>query len=234
MLENTEKFYDREYGEKGLNAQRRWPNEEFCRFMGRNFFVKPGEERKSTRILEVGCGTGANLRLLVEEGFDAYGIELSQEAVGQVPDLLGIRDGYNVVCGNMMELPWGDGYFSGIVDVFSSYCLNEMEFAVFVDEVYRTLEKGGLYFSYMPSKASEAFRNFAPAEKVDKSTLDGIRRKTSPYYGNFYPFRFMDGEDVKKFFNRERFEITDMEKVSRTYGMGKEQFEFIVFEVVKR
>ena len=106
MLENTEKFYDREYGEKGLNAQRRWPNEEFCRFMGRNFFVKPGEERKSTRILEVGCGTGANLRLLVEEGFDAYGIELSQEAVGQVPDLLGIRDGYNVVCGNMMELPW--------------------------------------------------------------------------------------------------------------------------------
>ena len=86
----------------------------------------------------------------------------------------------------------------------------------------------------MPSKASEAFRNFAPAEKVDKSTLDGIRRKTSPYYGNFYPFRFMDGEDVKKFFDRERFEITYMEKVSRTYGMGTEQFAFIVFEVVKR
>ena len=176
MLENTEKFYDKEYGEKGLNAQRRWPNEEFCRFMGRNFFVKPDYERKNIRILEVGCGTGANLRLLVEEGFDTYGIELSHEAVGQIPNLLGIQNGYNVVCGNMMELPWGNDYFCGIVDVFSSYCLNETEFSVFVDEIYRTLEKGGLYFSYMPSKASEAFYHFAPAEKIDK-----ILRKVEKY-----------------------------------------------------
>ena len=234
MQENTEKFYDKEYGEKGLDAQRRWPNEEFCRFMGRNFFVKPAYERKSTSILEVGCGTGANLRLLAEEGFDAYGIELSHEAVRRIPNLLGKQAGYNVVCGNMMELPWGNDYFSGIVDVFSSYCLNETEFAVFVDEIYRTLEKGGLYFSYIPSKDSEAFSDFTPAGKIDKSTLDGIRRKTSPYYGNFYPFRFMDEEDVARFFDKERFEILYMEKVSRTYGMGKEQFGFLVFEAAKR
>lgn len=233
MLQRTERFYDKTYGEEGLNAQRRWPNEEFCRFMGRRFFGKPDSERKLTKILEVGCGTGANLRLLAEEGFDAYGIELSHEAVDLVPHLLGKRNHCSVICGNMMELPWDGNYFHAIVDVFSSYCLDELEFTVFVEEIYRTLIKGGRYFSYTPSKGSEAFYNSSPSKRIDQSTLDGIRRVTAPYYGNFYPFRFMNIEDVESFFPKEKFEIHYIEKVSRTYGMCKERFEFIVFEAVK-
>ena len=46
----------------------------------------------------------------------------------------------------MMELPWWDGYFHGIVDVFSSFCLDETYFSVFFDEVYRTLARGGQIF----------------------------------------------------------------------------------------
>ncbi len=234
MVQNTKNFYEQAYGAEQLNAQRRWPNEEFCRFMGRNFFSESDEERKSTRILEVGCGTGANLRVLAAEGFDAYGIELSKKAVGLIPLLLGREAEFcKVVCGNMMELPWGDGYFHGIVDVFSSYCLDETNFSVFVDEVYRTLARGGRYFSYTPSKRSEAFLNCEPAERIDRSTVDGIQRKTSPYYGNFYPFRFMGSEDVERFFDKERFQVSYMEKTSRTYGRMRERFEFLVFEVIK-
>ena len=77
-LQDTKEFYENSYSCEKLGAQRRWPNEEFCRFMGRNFFSKDALERKSINILEVGCGTGANLRLLAEEGFAAYGIELSK------------------------------------------------------------------------------------------------------------------------------------------------------------
>ncbi len=75
--------------------------------------------------------------------------------------------------------------------------------------------------------------NCGPAEKIDRSTLDGIRRETSPYYGNFYPFRFMGPEDVERFFDKERFQISYMEKTSRTYGHMGERFEFLVFEVIK-
>ena len=39
---------------------------------------------------------------------------------------------------------------------------------------------------------------------------------------------------MARFFDKERFEILYMEKVSRTYGMGKEQFGFLVFEAAKR
>ena len=35
-------FYDVAYAHDGFGAQRRYPNEELCRFMGRNFFgVEP-------------------------------------------------------------------------------------------------------------------------------------------------------------------------------------------------
>ncbi len=147
MSQSTKNFYEQAYGAEQLKAQRRWPNEEFCRFMGRNFFSESDEERKSTRILEAGCGTGANLRVLAAEGFDAYGIELSKEAVGLIPLLLGREaELCKVFCGNMMELLWEDGYFHGIVDVLSSYCLDETDFAVFVDEVYRTLIRGADIF----------------------------------------------------------------------------------------
>lgn len=132
-----------------------------------------------------------------------------------------------------MDLPWNDGYFDAIVDIFSSYCLNETDFYVFVDEVYKKLSKGGKYFSYTPSKDSDAFINYKPANKLDESTLDGIKRKTSPYYGNFYPFRFMDLEDVKRFFTKDKFELNYIEKISRTYNFMNEKFDFIVFEAIK-
>lgn len=231
---DTKNFYDGSYSSEKLGAQRKWPNEEFCRFMGRNFFSMSAEERKRVNILEAGSGTGANLRLLAEEGFRAYGIELSDEAVKLAPFLLGKNtSNCEIVCGNMMSLPWNDETFEAVVDVFSSYCLNEEGYQIFIDEVYRTLRRGGKYFSYTPSKGSDAFVNYEPAKKIDASTLNGIYRESSPYYGNFYPFRFMDAGDIEKFFAGNRFKIDYLEKVHRTYRYMQEKFEFLVFEATK-
>lgn len=102
-----------------------------------------------------------------------------------------------------------------------------------MDEIYRTLETGGKYFSYTPSKGSDAYKNYEPAQKLDASTLDGIHRKTSPYYGNFYSFRFMDIEDIERFFDKKRWEVNYIEKVVRTYNFMQEKFEFIIFELTK-
>ena len=44
-----------------------------------------------------------------------------------------------------------DNKLDGIVDVFSSHCLNSEEGSYFLREVFRTLKVGGS-FSYFPSK----------------------------------------------------------------------------------
>ena len=90
----------------------------------------------------------------------------------------------------MTDCPFPAAHFDAVVDVFSSYCLDERSFRRFVAEITRLLRPGGRFFTYTPSKASDAFKNHAPAKLVDASTLDGVHRTGSPFAGNHYPFRF--------------------------------------------
>jgi len=80
-IQETEKWYERSYQSLGLEAQRRYPNEEMLRFLGCNLFKIPYESRKETCVLEVGCGSCSNLWVVAKEGFDAYGIDLSSESI---------------------------------------------------------------------------------------------------------------------------------------------------------
>jgi len=70
-------WYDDSYRSGGFSSQRRYPNEELLRFFGRHYFLLPPEQRRKIRILEVGCGSGANLWMIAREGFEAHGIDLS-------------------------------------------------------------------------------------------------------------------------------------------------------------
>ena len=137
------------YRAVGFGAQRRYPNEELCRFMGRNFFGLPPRQRRDVRILELGCGTASNLWMLGREGFDAYGIDLSPTALSLARRML---DSYattaSLQLGNMKALPFPDRFFDCVVDVYSTYCLDEVGFAQTLSEVSRVLKIGSLFFTY--------------------------------------------------------------------------------------
>jgi hypothetical protein len=88
-------------------------------------------------------------------------------------------------------------------------------------------------FSYFPSKTSDALIDFQPASFLDTSTLDGIHRKSSPYSGNHYPFRFMSVEQYRDDLNKVGLNVVYLETTSRTYRNRAEKFEFISVEAIK-
>jgi SAM-dependent methyltransferase len=230
----TKVWYDESYSRFGLSAQRRYPNEELVRFFGRHYFSMPAEQRRLTRVLEMGCGSGANLWMMAREGFDAYGIDLSPNAIdlcAQTLESWGVTATLNT--GSMTACPYPGEYFDTVVDVFSSYCLDEASFQTFLNEVSRLLRPGGLFFSYSPSKASDAFRNPRPSAQIDDSTLDGIHRETSAYYGNFYPFRFITREEYEMALAGRGLRTIYNETVGRTSRSGNEYFEFVVIVAEK-
>lgn len=233
-IEKVRAFYEASYSNLGFSAQRKYPNEELCRFVGRNFSQLSPDKKQSVRVLEVGCGSGANLWMLAREGFDTFGVDLSQESLVLAERML---DGYEVKAslraGDMTQLEFADGFFHSVVDVFSSYCLDAQNGQAFIASVSRVLAKGGLFFSYFPAKNSEAFTNHKPASMLDADTLSGIYRMDSPFAGNHYPFRFLHPLEYEQMLIEAGLEVQYSEVVSRTYGCRKEQFSFITIEARK-
>lgn len=124
----------------------KYPPEEVVRFVARNFFAVP--ERKSVRILEIGCGPGAVLWLLTREGFSVYGLDGSAVAVGQARERLA-REGLSaeLKVGDAAHLPWADRFFDAILDVECIYANSLADSRRIIEECQRVLKPGGVFFS---------------------------------------------------------------------------------------
>jgi 2-polyprenyl-3-methyl-5-hydroxy-6-metoxy-1,4-benzoquinol methylase len=59
----------------------KYPSEDLIRFVARNFYKS--EDRSRVKILEVGCGPGANLWFFAREGFSFSGVDGSAAAIEQ-------------------------------------------------------------------------------------------------------------------------------------------------------
>lgn len=227
MNDAAKQFHDGTYGKLGFAAQRFYPNEELLRFLGSYYFSVPLEKRKSVRVLEVGCGSGANLWMIAREGFEAHGIDLSTEGLGLCRQML---DRWQVSAslklGDMTATGYPDAHFDAVLDVFSANCFDENSFSAFLDEVTRILKPAGRFFSYTPSKNNNSFRDPGPSRWIDSSTLDGIHRSTSPFYGQFYPFRFTEPEEFEAQLVKRGFSVLRNERIGRTYRSRQEYFEF--------
>jgi len=227
MNDTAKTFHDGTYKTLGFAAQRFYPNEELLRFLGSYYFPISSADRKNIRILEVGCGSGANLWMIAREGFEAHGIDLSTEGLDLCRQML---DRWQVSAslrqGNMTATGYPDAYFDAVLDVFSANCFDESNCSTFLDEVTRILKPSGRFFSYTPSKNNDSFRDPGPSRWIDASTLDGIHRPTSPFYGQFYPFRFTDPEEYEALLVRRGFSILRNERIGRTYRSREEYFEF--------
>jgi len=234
-IQKTKTWYEESYLHRGLNSQRRYPNEELLRFMGRNYFGIPREDRKDIRILELGCGSCANLWMVAREGFSAYGLDLSTEAIrlGEIM-LKNWMVEASLQVGSMKQLPYENGHFDVVLDVFSAYCLDEADFEQCLGEVARVLKPGGCFFSYTPGKGSDAFQHCRPSRMIDASTLDGMKRSNSPFPNNDYPFRFVHPEEYRQVITSADMKVRYLETVRRSYFDRKEIFEHVVLEAEKQ
>ena len=221
------KFWESLY-KKNWEKQRIFPNEELCRFLGRNFKKKFG---KKINILDVGCGTGNNFQTFLHYGFNIFAIDVSEKCIEKCKKKFKKKH-IQFKKMNMTDIDNLNAKFDLITDVFSSYNLNQKDGTLFIDKVYNQLKNGGTFFSYFPSKNSKSWAR-EKKFKYDASTLNGFKFKSSPFFGNQGFFRFLSLKEYKKMLIKKGFKIKYLEKTSRTYNNLKEYFEFIVVEARK-
>lgn len=122
----------------------RWADTRFVEWCMRTF--GGAEDRSAVKFLELGCGFGAQLRFLWDEGFYAEGMDGSQTAVDflhTLPD----RKGIVVQVDLPADFPEADGGYSYdcIVDVCALQHIPDA--ALLIQKASRWLKPGGWIFS---------------------------------------------------------------------------------------
>jgi len=152
-----------------------YPIEELVRFIARNFYQ--AKLRKKVKILEIGCGTGANVWYLAKEGFDTYGIDASETAVKLSQKKLRKEHlNANLVPGLVDKLPWPNEFFDCVIDVECLTCNSEEDSQKIINDIYRVLKTDGKHFSILAKKGCWGDKT---GKKIDKTTYYSV--KEGPY-----------------------------------------------------
>lgn len=104
-------------------------------------------------VLDVGCGSGRDLRALSTLGLTCTGLDLSPTLASCAAHY----SGCSVITGDMRALPFRDAAFMGVWASASLLHLPRVEINRGLAECDRVLARGGVFFSSMKSGQGEGY-----------------------------------------------------------------------------
>lgn len=184
----------------------KYPGEDLIRFVARNFYQV--EDRSTIKILELGCGPGANIWFMAREGFSVYAIEGSQTAVDLTLQRLNQEVTHwtgEIRTGDFNALPYENDFFDAVIDI-EAITHNPFENAKGIyEEARRVLKPGGKLYS----------RTFAKGTIGDET---GEQLSHNCYLPDVGP---MSGKGQTRFTSEQ--DITELLKHFRSYDYEYQQ-----------
>jgi SAM-dependent methyltransferase len=195
----------------------RYPSESLVRFVGRSFRDVP--DRAAVRVLEVGCGTGANLWFLAREGFDVYGIDGSKVAVDRARERCE-EEGQSVDLrvGDIGRLPYEDACFDIVVDIECLYANSIANTRGILLEIRRVLKPGGRLFSmtFMTGTSGEGTGPTLPGEPNTYLEMSG-----GPFKKGYGVIRLSTEDDIRDLY--ATLELENLDYAARSDGDRKSE-----------
>jgi ubiquinone/menaquinone biosynthesis C-methylase UbiE len=189
----------------------KYPEIDFVRFIARNFYQK---DRKSVKLLEIGCGPGAHIWYMAREGFDTSGIDGSATAIKRAKIRLeseGLKADLRV--GDIEHLPWEDGTFDAVAD---NECLahnNKEALKMILKEARRVLKAQGLFYSRTFSDEVYKGKTYQKLSDMEYNTSsDGL------FAGRGF-FRVSNEESIRALYGSQ-FNILSLDKLDYTINNG--------------
>src|SRR3972149_10300374 len=102
------------------------------------------------RVLDFGCGAGNHLHFLVENGYEAYGVDVAPTALELAREhLADLRPGYPddrlaLMDGN--HIPFAEASFDAVIDRSGLGQNRAADIRDLIGEIWRVLKPGGHYF----------------------------------------------------------------------------------------
>lgn len=174
-----------------IHSRKEWggyPSEHVIRFVARNYYKL---DRSRVKILDFGCGTGANTWFLAREGFDTYAFDISESAI-KILNMRMIKEGLTVstLCSDGLNLPYRDNYFDAIIDNVSIFSNPVDDIRKMYVKCFKMLVSGGKLMSVVFDKNTTGF---GTGKKIEPGTFDGIEKGP------------IQGLGMRHFFDKEEF-----------------------------
>ncbi|MDH5461001.1 MAG: class I SAM-dependent methyltransferase [Candidatus Bathyarchaeota archaeon] len=118
-------------------------------------FIKFLKKRRVKRVLDLGCGAGRHVVYLTKQGFETYGIDISETGLRKTKRRLR-KEKLNatlIQC-DMKTLPCVSHYFDAVIGLFTIYHNTKQGIKNAMAETHRTLRKGGPMLLNFQSKRS--------------------------------------------------------------------------------
>ena len=206
------------------NEWGKYPDMSIVRFISKKFYNK--KKRKKISILEVGCGTGANLSFFAKEGFNTYGVDGSKIAIKIATKKLK-KDNLkaDLIVSDIKKLPYRSGVFDCVVDCECLYSNSFSETILILKEINRVLKKKGFFLSKTFAQGTYGDGNGIKLSN-EKNTYVSISK--GAFRKGYGIIRISTLKDIKNLY-RKSFTIENIEYVHRSIkGMKKVIKEWVI------
>jgi len=111
-----------------------------------------GRFDRRRRVLDAGCGSGRNLPFFLRHGFEVRAVDADAAAIRSVRQLVASLNPAlppnQIHCAPLDSLPWEDGSTDAVIcSAVLHFAAGEREFAAMLQEMWRVLAPGGLFFA---------------------------------------------------------------------------------------
>lgn len=210
------------YNEKQEKAMMKFPFPIVIELV--NFYSKkyPNIQPKNINVLEVGCGSGSNIKYLAELGYNVYGIDISETAVNYAKtSFLQHNLKGNIQTASVDSLPFENDFFHIVIDQGVLMCVNEEVYKQAINEIYRVMHRGGVALLTPKSEISSTSIRL----KQDDNENNYLFKDSAIYINS------ITLNAVVKILNN-RFNIVYLRRNDRTNYTISEDYKFITAESV--
>lgn len=187
----------------------KYPSEDIIRFVARNYYNK---ERKNIKILDFGCGAGANTWYLAREGFDTYAFDGSASAVMKAKSYLAkenLEAHFEVA--DALDISYENNFFDCIIDSAVVYANTIKNITDMYKKIYDLLVPAGKLFAtglFTPNTAG-----YGTGILLEKNTFKDLTEGALAGRGTVH---FFEKEEILELLDSIGFHNINIDETKRT------------------
>jgi SAM-dependent methyltransferase len=197
----------------------RYPAEELVRFMARNYYIG---DRSKVRVLDLGCGTGANTWFLCREGFSTVAFDGAFVATAKAARLCSeLSTTASFLQADAGLLPFKNETFDVVADIGALSANSSAGIRQILQEICRVLKPGGRVFSSVLFTQSTS--GYKTGERIDSHSFRNIMHGPVAGLGTIH---FFTRAEIIKVWQNAGYEEPVIDVITRTDHGGSLRVSF--------